>query len=136
MKKSNYVIILLIIMTCLFQVREVCAHEKEGHDSFRDASLCGAYVNSGQVNTIENGYVVIDDAEYSIAPNVKVFSRHGGHIPLSSIARGNVIKFAVHNGKICALKKVGASTSLKNETPKQVTKKSFTRKVHGKYINY
>ncbi len=125
---------LLIIFCALLNHNALFARSSEAQDTFQDASLCGNFVTMGKIYSINNGSIIINDAEYGIAPNAKIFSRHGNRISLSSIKKADVIKFAVHNGTICAIKKTGASFSEKNEAAKSIHGK--TKKVNGKYINY
>ena len=125
----------IVIISCaLFNHNTLFARSSDVQDSFQEASLCGNFVNMGKIYSINNKSVIINDAEYRIAPDAKIFSRHGTRISLSSIKKADVIKFAVHDGKICAIKKTGASFNEKNETAKRTTGK--TRKLNGKYINY
>ena len=125
---------LLIIFCTLLNHDTLFARSSDAQDTFQDASLCGNFVTMGKIYSINNGSIIINDAEYRIAPDAKIFSRHGNHISLSSIRKADVIKFAVHDGIICAIKKTGATFNEKNEAAKR--RHGKTKKVNGKYINY
>jgi hypothetical protein len=54
---------------------------------------------------LKAGYLIVDDGQYALSPDVRVTSQDGRNVPLSSLQRG--MKIAFNTGSPAASKRAG-----------------------------